>query len=151
MAGELDLNGKALSYASIKNDVDGDEVLGITAIRYKAIAAREFAFGNGRMPQGVTAGQVVYEGSLTWRREALKAYRDKKSSQSGGRHFLDSSSNFTVNYEEDDTLHTTELLGMFFTEYGQETDNESSGALTQETPMLFLMLKEDGVEPFERR
>ncbi|MGB1277311.1 MAG: hypothetical protein ACPG77_16330 [Nannocystaceae bacterium] len=118
---------------------------------YKAIAAKEFVFGNGRLPQAVTAGQVVFEGSLTWRREALKAYRQKQADASGQASFFDSPSNLTVNYEEGETLHTTELQGIHFLEYGQETDNESSGGLTQETPVLFLVLKEDGVEPFERR
>jgi hypothetical protein len=134
-----EINGHAVSWASIRVNEGQTELGGLTNVSYKCTTERADVRGAGRQKRGRTRGPVSYEASLTWIFEDAMAFVNGL-----GAGFMDKPFDLHITYEEDTTLHTVDLLGCVMKEFGSDAQQGPEG-LTIPMPLDVVLIKIDGL------
>lgn len=130
------VNGRYRNYTSIRANVFGRTLVGMTAISYKRVDAIDpvKAVGTSK-PIGYTQGDEKFEGSLTLLSEEIDAIQ--ASIRSTGKSLPDIAPfPISVSYVDDNGLQVSHtLIGCKFKENGRGGDSGNNDALSQEIPL----------------
>jgi hypothetical protein len=132
---EQQVNGRYRNYSSIRANIFGRTLVGMTSISYKRMDSIDpvKAVGTSK-PIGYTQGDERYEGSVTLLTEeldAIQASLPPLTSLPDIAPFV-----ISVSYVDGNNLQVSHLLvGCKFKENGRSGDSGSTDALSQEIPL----------------
>lgn len=125
-----EVNGQAVSYASIRFKVDGTEIVGVLSINYKETAEFGKVRGTSRKPIARTAPVGTYEGDIELLHKDWKALLPTLT-ENGKIGYAEGSHSISVAYSEPsdpDSTQTDELIGVRF-HSAERSNAEGSDAL----------------------